>query len=230
MKIYKLAAISLYVKDAEENKFKDLFSIGNQIERHIYPLLTDQDKEFYRPNAIDANDDDFFSATGQMKIPKDLFMPARFNFFANEIYKFLSENKIKFNVVRGDERYLTINIISNPKASDTESFQPEINMANGNAHFIFNKVLGYNVNLWEHDGFDVSELKRRIDYYLGEEKMPEKTMESSFVKMEDLTRDFLSGIGGESRYEDDQTRNRLNQIKNLCEWAIRKGLKKIYTG
>ena len=49
----------------------------------------------------------------------------------------------------------------------------KINMANNNAHFIFNKILGYNRDLWDNNSFNPIELKKRIEYYEGETKLPE---------------------------------------------------------
>jgi hypothetical protein len=138
-----------------------------------------------------------------------------------------------------DGPVIRIPVIENPKGSGAgrEDRPPELNMANGNAFFIFNKVLGYDRDLWESGTFDVGELKRRIGYYKGEERLPEggevvgaplvlKTKEEMadfFGNVDDLT-----GRSGKSSYREEEVRGRLGEIEAICDWAIGHGYKEIY--
>jgi len=124
---------------------------------------------------------------------------------------------------------------------------PTINLANTNAYHIFRDTLGYQKDLWDDGSFDIKELKGRITYYLGEASYPEKTpeeIENANVsiqqglfggqplkgdewKQPDI-RDMLSGRGGISQYSQEDTKERLEQILNFCNWALDKGYDKAY--
>ena len=120
---------------------------------------------------------------------------------------------------------------------------PHINMANVNAFFIFQKILGYSNNLWENHSFKAQELKDRCNYFLGEdsfkvnskfdiEEHQNKVNQSFFGESEQSQEDIveiLSGQSGMSTYQDQDIRQRLIQIRDFCQWALDKGYESIYT-
>ena len=116
--------------------------------------------------------------------------------------------------------------VSIPKVS--RDLPPEINIANSNAHYLINSVLGYDRQLWEDGEFDASEMIKRIDYYLGEESYKKNPVKNRDMDEVFSDQDFLSGKKAESDYRKEDVVHRLNFIKSFCQWAVNHGYSKIY--
>jgi len=128
---------------------------------------------------------------------------------------------------------------------------PELNMANDNALHIFQGVLKYQFGEGFLGDIDVNDLIKRIDYYLGEKQLPEtpnRGLEQKLIPWqegEDDEYQKVNTIMGPMKkfdpanegapsltmyhggYDDPQVRQRLQQIKNIAQWALKNGYPKI---
>lgn len=126
-----------------------------------------------------------------------------------------------------------------------------VNLSNVNAYHIFRDILNYEKDLWEDGSFDIEELKKRIIYFLGETKYPERNKEEEIEEhdrsiqnwllgkeplkgyewkqpnMDELA-NMLSGRSGVSSYTSEDVTRILNQILDFCNLALSRGYKKAY--
>lgn len=121
---------------------------------------------------------------------------------------------------------------------------PHLQMANDNAFFIFQKILGYTQDLWDKGIFDASELKKRAAYYIRESSFPETPtyqLNEHHQKIQDAfsgasedegfesgVGDMLSGRNAISTYDRNDIIRRLDDIIKFCNWALERGYTTVY--
>lgn len=244
----KNASLTMYIADASNDqyeKFKDVLSMCFAAKDYFYNKALDKEtvakitEEVYPQVSFEPDGNDFDKSTGIINIycsrfPEEIIKPA-----INKIIGFFNENGITTGKPMNDisnmtgQKVIKLPIIENEVVKNNKDVAPELNMSNGNAHFIMQKVLGYNKDLWTDGDLKASELKSRIEYYLGETKLPsaEKGSQQA-LSLEDLANPenegLLSGRSALTSYDEETVRSRLNELLNLCNWALNRGYNDLY--
>lgn len=265
MKIYRkivTASLSTHVKGFPYQEFPDLsdllsvsYATLNGFAKELQSFMSEKEFEgFWKGYMTITPDGDYHDKKeGIMNLYLNGAKPEHVQkIIAAAIQELNRQIGVKASFIRSDDikngvpRVARIKVSTESVGSD--KMPPEINMANDNAFFIFQRILGYQQNLWEDGEFDATELKTRIEYFLGEnsfDKNDPKAIEQHRNKVndgfrgkipEDITGkqddfgDFLSGKLGMSSYDDDMIRHRLQELLNICKWALDHGYKTIYLG
>lgn len=252
-KVIKLSSISLYIKGYErDDRFNNLLNLSYYLNGEIWSkylgdnLSRNYFREFPSVSAdmvITPDGDDYSKVVGIINFYIGGIIPSKVKPILYMIIGYLESNEVKVGkVVEEKSNMYEGNVIRIPVIENSKGVKglgsdspPDINMSNGNAFFIFNKVLGYNRDLWDDGVFGVSELKRRIGYYRGEDRLPEggENQEAKLMDSEGLEEflgnvDDLSGRSGKSSYSEEDIRRRLGEIEGVCDWAIMNGYGEIY--
>jgi len=174
------------------------------------------------------------SKTGIINFYTEGIKPERLNFFLGKIFEFLFENGIHYGHINQNEsKMFKVPVIRIPilNSLTPKNRPPQLNMANDNAAFIFKTILKYDIDMWTHDGFDPQELKKRIEYFQGEtqfntgEHAGKPFVKIDFNELKDMN---LSGEPTRSTYDEYDIRQKLNTLKQICDWAINNNSNKIY--
>ena len=246
-KLNKESSITLYVKEHSRDSSNDtIHSLAwSLMTKLFHEWMTKQDlnywQEFHEMSGNDMLTIDGFdvdSPTGIINFYLDGSIPEeRIPYFLDKVREYLDNAGIKYGEFRREQsgayafKVIRIPILINPHGEiGLQEEPPEITLANNNAYFIFRDVLGIKEDLW---GLEISadDLKRRIEYFEGEERLPEGSDagKSSNISFDDLmNEEFMSGRAGRSRYTEPKIRSLLDKIKYLCDWTISRGYKTIY--
>lgn len=255
-KIFKKASITLYVVDADKNadQFANIHDIGWQACIYAYnEIAKDKNDLAYFKEHNSVDEDSFVTmdgfgvnnTKGIINFYTSGIKEDRKQYYVNKILQFLDHNYIEASLVKLNDRSNMFNStvarikVAKRRHPSKTSKSPDINSSNENAFFIFNNVLGYNVDLWEFPEFDPKELKRRCIYYL-DEKTYKGTKEKyqitqigkdpnldkfqdSYQKPQSNQEFFESDLSGRSAntsYTDEMVKDLLYRIIALCNWAI----------
>jgi len=208
------------------NKWMDKNEINFWHEYHVVPGMD--------TITIDGTDPD--PATGTINFYVEGIKPDILQRILDNISDFLKQNGAKVGqMVREQSNMYNVPVIRIPieenKKADVEDKPPYVQMSNGNAFFIFKTVLGFQQDLWQDGGFDAKQLRDRINYYEGETKLPEGSAQNINIDPQSLgDEEFLSGRSAASSYNETMVRERLAQIKELCDWALSHGYTKLFIG
>lgn len=240
------------------NDLTKLGNLTYEATRILYPyikeFLNDQqfkswsDKthtEWFTPDG-----DDYFKNTGIINLYLPTLSQEQIDLVTQTAKNILQKLNVEVSKTKQDISsaygFNTVRFLINKNNNKAPIAPPEISLANTNAYHIFRDILGYQEDLWDAGSFDLEELKKRIIYFLGETQYKEndpqkvkefgqdilvglmgKPIEGEEWKSNNIG-DMLSGRSGVSSYTQDQTRTRLNQILEFCNWALSKGFKKAY--
>lgn len=256
-KLNKIASLTFSIPELiTQQKLHNIHAIGYFLNLKLFENLrnNEQDNNYYLEhhivdyiNTVTMDGYDVDSPTGVINFYIEGINPKRLNIYINIL---INELK-KHNITVGNLKKEISNMFSVPVVripiikNEHSSIRPPINisLANENAFFIFNKILKYNRDLLENPLFNAEELKKRIEYYLGEEVFQEApfagqpyiqlfkdkdTNELNENELKDMFTNFdFSGRNALSNYTQQQTRHTLETIKRFCEWAINNGFKQI---
>lgn len=261
----RVSSLSLYIDGYKNDNasFRDILSISYVLSNYLFTkLMNKNDVNYYREHrmggveAVTNDGEDYDKQVGVINFYTDGIVPNKIDFFVNEMVKYLQSNGCRVGGVRKERSRMyesdvvRIPILENERGVKwvTEDKAPEINLANLNAFFLFNKVLGYNKDLWSDSYFDIGELSKRVRYYLGDKKLPEGDyagqpyisvdkgldifngkVEGEEWKGDDVK--FLAGYSGSegvSNYDEGRVREKLMEIGELCDWAAERGYKSLY--
>jgi len=208
------------------------------------------------PEVVAVDGLDIDSTSGVINFYTAGLSPVRIEEFLDSILSSLKQAGAENigEVKREKSKMFKSDVIRIPVGSITKKEvvkPPELNMANGNAIHIFQNVLRYQNFDNGISGLDANELISRIDYYLGEKQLPEtpnRGLEQKLIPWQEGVDDEYQKIntimgpmkkfdpanegapsltmyhGG---YDDPQVRQRLQQIKNIAQWALKNGYPKI---
>lgn len=248
-KLNKIATLSFYIKDYKRDRnFDNIHSLSWNLSTMLFnKWLDNYDKAYFAEHhqvpssdtiTIDGFDVD--ALVGTINFYIEGIPSQKVQDILNNIRQYLETNGVRLGkFVQNTSRMykvpvVRIPILENKKGEQAmnEDKPPELNMANGNAFFIFNTVLKYDKDLWDDGSFDPNEVIRRINYFEGETALPEGSHAGQGaiqISFEDLQNaDFIGGRSGQSTYTESDVRYRLNQIKQFCQWAVDHGYSEIY--
>lgn len=251
-KLNKIASLSLNIEGyGRDYTFDDINYIGYTLNRKLFESWMDKlDNNYFTEFTTSVPGDMVVTAdglnvgdkTGVINFYTEAIQKHKIPVFVGKIVDFLSSNGVKVGKISYEKSgmfnsdVVRIPVLDNPKAEQIQDKPPEINMANDNAFFIFNNILKYNRDLWKDNLFDIRELKKRVEYYEGEKVLEEGELANEPIKairpesLHEFFSDYdsLSGSKARSRYDQNDVRDALRRIRELCDWAISKGYKNIY--
>lgn len=240
MKIYKLSSLTLTVSVGDrEEPISSISDIANVLNDNLFSRWMSKDDYAYyseyhvvpQYDTITIDGFDSGKKSGIINFYVEGIRNERVNFFTSSIKMFLKSRNIDFGDFKNDvSNMYNVPVIRIPVSFNHSGVEstPSLNMSNNNAFFIFNKVLGMNIDLWDVDSLNPIDLKNRIEYFEGEHNLPEGDLKDPLIEegldiLED--RDFLSGKSALSNYDENKVREQLSKIKSICEWAIKNGYK-----
>jgi hypothetical protein len=237
-KLNKKATMDVRVSDFDYPVSKKTISdIGNYLQNYIlyktdfYNQLTDFEKAYWKknkvPEFITMDGFDVDAETGTINIYLVGLPERTYSVIYDYLIKLLTKEGFKFEATENLEdskmfksKVMRIKVLDNPYANQIEDKPPELNMANENAKLIFEKVLKYNLS----DSFleiPVFDIVNRINK-ITEEKIEENERPWSRNWGPGKVEMISGGL-----YSED-IKERLNRIKQIAQWALDHGYKRIY--
>ncbi len=250
MKIYRMASLSFYVKGRDiEQELDTIYNVAVALNAQLHNEWWQKyDHAYYLEmhtvppsETITIDGFDVDATSGTINFYVEGIKDEQRSYYLNKIKWFLKSENIKYGELKLEQSRMydvpvvRIPISINQNEHEASDKLPQLNISNNNAFFIFNKVLKFDVDLWEEYEFNAKDMKRRIEYFEGEEQLPEGPMSGNeMMSMDDLfsgdqkSQDMLSGRAAMSNYDEQKVREVLSRIKAFCEWAIENGYDTIY--
>jgi hypothetical protein len=100
------------------------------------------------------------------------------------------------------------------KIKNEEDFAPEINMSNANAFYFFTEVLKYSTKEFQYGEFKVKDLMTRIEFAMNNMDLADYQDKPEVSKTGNITH-YKMG------YDQKAVNDRLNLMKELCQYAIK---------
>ena len=197
----------------------DFYSQLNDFEKQLWK--EQRTPEFITPDGFNA-----FETTGTINVYLAGLPEKLYPILKDYLSKILTKEGINFNIKETlddsgmfGSKVMRINIVDNPNAHQIKDTPPELNMANENARLVLEKILGYDLSNYSIE-IPAFELIYKIDGI---------TNEVLEQKERGWSRDWGQGqvqmiSGG---YYADQIRRTLNIMKEIAEWAISHGYKRV---
>lgn len=243
-KLNKLSSLTLYISEHKQTGLNTIYEVSCALTTLLFNSMDKFDKnyhtEFRKVPEYDTITIDGFktdASSGVLNFYIEGINPASLDKYIGIILEYLKSKRIKVGQLKKNQSQMwdvpVVRIPIEISKDQMEMRPPEINMSNNNAFFIFNNVLKVNKNLWEEGNFSAKDLKRRIEYFEGETRLPEGEYAGQpYIKM-DFNEAFgdpsaLSGEKAMSNYDEEKVRAVLGRMKEFCDWAITNGYDDIY--
>ena len=234
-KLKKTASMSVYVSDYESPAKKDdLLSVSFIImdkffKSDIYNQMSEFEKAYYLKNQVSnfitPDGDDFDKPTGIMSVYLKGFPERLITDIINFVSKMLIDDGFRLGQGKVeksrmyDSNVARIPIIANPHVNKNNDTPPELNMANMNANIVLGKVLGY----------DTSEGELEITIFDLLNRISKVTPEQIEANERPWSREWGNGKveSLEGAYTAEQIKASIDKLKEIAEWAMSHGYKRL---
>ena len=233
--LMKNASMNVMIPDYKYPRKKDtVLDIAYLLMDYLEPFfnkLTGFELEYWKknriPDFITSDGDDYDKETGTINVYLKGLPERTYPILNNIISKALTKEGFQFTppIIENSNMYeskvMRIKITNNPYSNQNNQ-PPELNLANDNAILIFQKILGYDLSE-SYAEFPIFDLMHKINK-LTNEKIEENERPWS--------RDWGKGkaelITGE--YNLEQIQRTINKIKEIANWALQHGYKRLSIG